>query len=136
LTVEHGNESATIGVREGGIIFATSAGAPRLGEVLRNEGLLDEAALEAAIRVQRRQKSAGFLGQLLADLDLVSREAAKQVIERQILRVLADVMRWPDSDYRFESMERSWDGLVVPACCDIGQYLVRVALLKVKPIPA
>jgi hypothetical protein len=45
-------------------------------------------------------------------------------------------MRWPDSDYRFESMERSWDGLVVPACCDIGQYLVRVALLKVKPIPA
>jgi hypothetical protein len=136
LTAAHATAPATTGVRAGANIFATSAGAPRLGEVLRNEGLLDEAALEAAIRVQRRQKSAGFLGQLLADLDLVSREAAKQVIERQILRVLADVMRWPDSDYRFESMERSWDGLVVPACCDIGQYLVRVALLKVKPIPA
>ena len=132
LTIVSAEGSATIGLREGGVLFATSPNTPRLGDVLRNEGLVDEEALESAIRVQRRQKEAGFLGQLLTDFNLVSREAARQVIERQILRVFSEVMSWREAEYRFEPVERSWDGVVVPSCCDVGQYLIRVALLKNK----
>lgn len=132
LTITGEKGVATIAMVEGGVLFASSHGTPRLGEFLVEKGIVDEKDLEAVLKHQRRKKVTQLLGTILLDLGLVSQEAAELGIEAQITTVLLDVLSWRDGEFRFEPTDMKWDKAVVPQCRQIGTYMLRVAMLQAK----
>jgi hypothetical protein len=132
LTITGEKGVATIAMVEGGVLFASSHAAPRLGEFLVDKGIVEQKDLEAVLKLQRRKKVSQLLGTILMDLGLVSREAAELGIEAQITQVLLDVLSWKDGEFRFEPTEMKWDKAVVPQCRQVGTYMLRVAMLQAK----
>jgi len=132
LTISGDNGIATVALREGGVLFASSHNAPRLGEFLVEKGIVDPNDLEAVLKHQRRKKVAQLLGTILLDLGLVSQEAAEMGIETQITHVLLDVLGWQEGEFRFEPSEIAWDQVIVPQCQQVGTYMLRVAMLQAK----
>lgn len=132
LTITGEKGVATIAMVEGGVLFASSHGTPRLGEFLVEKGIVEQKDLEAVLKLQRRKKVSQLLGTILMDLGLVSQEAAELGIEAQITQVLLDVLSWKDGEFRFEPTDMKWDKAVVPQCRQIGTYMLRVAMLQAK----
>jgi hypothetical protein len=132
LTISGEKGIATVALREGGVLFASSHNTPRLGEFLVDKGIVDPNDLEAVLKHQRRKKVAQLLGTILMDLGLVSQEAAELGIETQITRVLLDVLGWEEGEFRFEPSEIGWDQVLVPQCQQVGTYMLRVAMLQAK----
>ena len=132
LTITGEKGVATIAMVEGGVLFASSHGTPRLGEFLVEKGIVEQKDLEAVLKLQRRKKVSQLLGTILMDLGLVSQEAAELGIESQITQVLLDVLSWRDGEFRFEPTDMKWDKAVVPQCRQIGTYMLRVAMLQAK----
>lgn len=132
LTISGERGVATIAMVEGGVLFASSHGTPRLGEFLVEKGIVEAKDLEAVLKLQRRKKVSQLLGTILMDLGLVSQEAAELGIEAQITQVLLDVLSWRDGEFRFEPTDMKWDQAVVPQCRQIGTYMLRVAMLQAK----
>jgi hypothetical protein len=132
LTITGEKGVATIAMVEGGVLFASSHGTPRLGEFLVEKGIVEAKDLEAVLKLQRRKKVSQLVGTILMDLGLVSQEAAELGIEAQITQVLLDVLSWKDGEFRFEPTDMKWDKAVVPQCRQIGTYMLRVAMLQAK----
>ena len=132
LTITGEKGVATIAMVEGGVLFASSHGTPRLGEFLVEKGIVEQKDLEAVLKLQRRKKVSQLLGTILMDLGLVSQEAAELGIEAQITQVLLDVLSWKDGEFRFEPTDMKWDKAVIPQCRQIGTYMLRVAMLQAK----
>jgi hypothetical protein len=132
LTITGDKGVATIAMAEGGVLFASSHGTPRLGEFLVEKGIVEQNDLDAVLKLQRRKKVAQLLGTILIDLGLVSTEAAELGIESQITQVLLDVLSWKEGEFRFEPTEMEWDKVLVPPCQQIGTYMLRVAMLQAK----
>jgi hypothetical protein len=132
LTITGEKGVATIAMVEGGVLFASSHGTPRLGEFLVEKGIVEQKDLEAVLKLQRRKKMSQLLGTILMDLGLVSQEAAELGIEAQITQVLLDVLSWRDGEFRFEPTDMKWDKAVIPQCRQIGTYMLRVAMLQAK----
>ena len=132
LTISGEKGIATVALREGGVLFASSHNTPRLGEFLVDKGIVDANDLEAVLKHQRRKKVAQLLGTILMDLGLVSQEAAELGIETQITHVLLDVLGWEEGEFRFEPSEIAWDQVLVPQCQQVGTYMLRVAMLQAK----
>ncbi len=132
LTITGEKGVATIAMVEGGVLFASSHGALRLGEFLVEKGIVEQKDLEAVLKLQRRKKVTQLLGTILLDLGLVSQEAAELGIEAQITQVLLDVLSWKDGEFRFEPTDMKWDKAVVPQCRQVGTYMLRVAMLQAK----
>jgi len=132
LTITGEKGVATIAMVEGGVLFASSHGTPRLGEFLVEKGIIEAKDLEAVLKLQRRKKVSQLVGTILMDLGLVSQEAAELGIEAQITQVLLDVLSWRDGEFRFEPTDLKWDKAVVPQARQIGTYMLRVAMLQAK----
>ncbi len=132
LTITGERGVATIAMVEGGVLFASSHGTPRLGEFLVEKGIIEAKDLEAVLKLQRRKKVTQLMGTILMDLGLVSQEAAELGIEAQITQVLLDVLSWKDGEFRFEPTDLKWDKAIVPQCRQIGTYMLRVAMLQAK----
>ena len=58
LTISGEKGIATVALREGGVLFASSHNTPRLGEFLVDKGIVDANDLEAVLKHQRRKKVA------------------------------------------------------------------------------
>jgi hypothetical protein len=122
--------TASIEFREGEIFLANSTMTSKLGELIVKKGLVSSEKLDAALWVQRQDKEWRALGRVLVDVRLLQEATVQSVIEEQIARVLDEVLRWDQGTFRFERRPPSNGVLIVPQCRDLGQYEVKVAMLR------
>lgn len=122
--------AATIGFSDGEILCASSTMAPKLGELLAEKGLVSREKLDAALWVQRQEREWRMLGRVLLDVRLLTLAQVESGIEEQITRVLDDIFRWDQGTFRFEQQPPTRGELILPPCRDLGQYEVRVAILR------
>ncbi len=122
--------TAAIEFREGEIFLANSTMTSKLGELIVKRGLVSSEKLDAALWVQRQDKEWRALGRVLVDVRLLPEATVQAAIEEQVARVLDEVLRWDHGTFRFERRAPANGMLIVPACRDLGQYEVKVAMLR------
>lgn len=121
---------ASIGFRDGEIVYANSTLSGTLGDMLVEKKLVGREKLDAALWIQKQDKEWRALGRVLLDVRLLTLEQVEQAIEAQIARVLDDLLRWDNGSFRFEHRPPEKGAMVLPPCRDLGQYEVRIALLR------
>jgi hypothetical protein len=122
--------NASIGFRDGEILWASSTLSGTLGDLLVEGKLVSREKLDAALWVQRQDKEWRALGRVLLDVRLLTLGQVEQAIEAQIARVLDDILRWESGTFRFEHRPPEKGAMVLPPCRDLGQYEVRIAILR------
>jgi hypothetical protein len=101
LRLDRGEERATIGFYQGKIISAQATGAPRVGDLLLRQGLVDRRRLEEALSAQGVGASRRSLGQVLLASGLLTKGQLKAVVEEQIRQTLARLLAWDDGEFEF-----------------------------------
>jgi hypothetical protein len=122
--------TATIGFRDGEILFASSTFSGTFGDLVVEQGLVSRERLDAALWVQREDKEWRALGQVLLDVKVLTLEQIENAIETQIARVLDEILRWDNGTFRFEHREPEKGAMILPRCRDLGQYEVRIAMRR------
>jgi hypothetical protein len=130
LTVSADYASACVAFEEGLILSASGTNLPRLGEILVEKGLVSPEKLDAALWVQRQDKQWRALGQVMVDVRLLQLPVVEAAIEEQIARVLDQLLRWNEGTFKFVEQAPARGALIVPPCRDLGQYEVKVAMLR------
>lgn len=136
FTASTAYDTASIDFRDGEVLCARSTWTPRFGELLVEKGLVSAEKLDAALWVQRQDKEWRALGRVLVDVRLLSVAAVESAIEGQIARVLDEILRWDRGTFRFEQQPPTPGTLILPPCRDLGQYEVKVAMLRANAAPA
>lgn len=101
LRLTRGEAEASIGFHQGRIIWAQATGAPRIGELLLRQGLLDRRQLEAALAAQRQGGGKRSFGKILVEAGIVTPTQLKALVEEQIRRTVALVLAWEDGEFEF-----------------------------------
>ena len=122
--------NAKVGFRDGEIIYASSTLSGTLGDLIVDRKLVSREKLDAALWVQRQDKEWRALGRVLLDVRLLTLDQVEQAIEAQIARVLDELLRWESGNFRFEHRPPEKGAMVLPPCRDLGQYEVRIAILR------
>ena len=130
LTASTAYANASIGFEGGEILFANATSLPKFGEMLVEKGLVSREQLDAALWIQRQDKQWRALGLVILDVKLQSLAVLEAAIEEQITRVLDEVLRWDRGTFRFDERPPAKGALILPQCRDLGQYEVKVALLR------
>ncbi len=135
LTASTAYQTASLGFRDGEILYACSTLTPKLGEMLVEKGLVSPEKLDAALWVQRQDKEWRALGRVLVDVRLLSLAAVEALVEAQIVRGLDEILRWDRGTFRFEPKPLETATLILPPCRDLGQYEVKVAMVRASAAP-
>lgn len=103
LTFTEGTARAALIFRQGDLV-AASHEPPRcrLGDALRERGLISEETLRWALQVQRRIMPPPPLGTVLIDLGAISVEALRRVVQAQMEGVLTELVSWENGTFKFE----------------------------------
>jgi hypothetical protein len=105
LTLTEGVSRAWVVFRQGDILAASvGEGGDALGQTLLKRGIIDQEALQAALRVQQSLKPPELLGRVLLDLNLIGAETLAAVITDQVEEVLGELMYWENGSFKFEPM--------------------------------
>jgi len=115
--------STGLGVVEfvmGMIAGATSPGCNNIGALLRAEGLATEEQAEAASRLQADTGDQRLMGAILLEQGLVTPEALRSVLERQVMLALREMTTWSEGAFAFspESEGTSSAELEIRVACD------------------
>jgi hypothetical protein len=102
LSLQRAGEQAEITFHRGAIVGARSASSRLLGELLLEEGLIDEERLEAALREQQQEPEPRSLGQILLAGDTVSIEEVRDAIRGQIEKTIYELVTWAHGSFVFE----------------------------------
>jgi hypothetical protein len=122
LSLVRGMVAWQLRLRQGMVTVASSpAGSPRLGRLLVERGLLEEAALAGAL--ERSRRSHARLGRTLERAGLVSAEAVAALLAERIRRVLDEVLAWSDGRFVFDEGEGR-ERAAVSAAVDLGAHLM------------
>jgi len=130
LTVSADYASASVAFEGGLILSASGTNVPKLGEILVEKRLVSPEKLDAALWVQKQDKQWRALGQVMVDVRLLQFPVVEAAIEEQITRVIDQLLRWDHGTFKFVEQAPARGALVVPPCRDLGQYEVKVALLR------
>lgn len=94
-----------------GAVISPEILVPRLGEYLLERGIIQQASLDQALKVQRQKTQAGepaLLGRVLVELGFVAPETIDQVITEQILQ-LQSALRQYNAQLEQRVQERTHD---------------------------
>ncbi|BDG09115.1 DUF4388 domain-containing protein [Anaeromyxobacter paludicola] len=105
LTVSSGEAEAEISLHKGRIVNAWGPGSKKLGELLRDAGLVDEETLEAALFTQGAEQPRRSLGQILIGMEAVAPEDMYRAVERQIEQTVHQLVTWTRGTFRFDVNE-------------------------------
>jgi hypothetical protein len=72
-----------------------------LGNILVSQGMLDEAALQRALALQKRQADVP-LGMILVEMGAVSGQTLETVVRKQIEEIIYDLLAWEEGFFNFE----------------------------------
>jgi len=101
LTLNCGEAKAGIGFHQGRIVNAWAPGGKRLGELLIEAGVLQQATLEEALRRQESEHPRRSLGQILVAMNAADSETIYRTIEQQIERTVYDLVTWNQGTFHF-----------------------------------
>ncbi len=101
LVLESGARRAEIGFHRGRIISAWTPDAKRLGQLLLDAGLVDDARLERAIARQNEEVPRVSLGKILVEMDCVTREELRDAVAEQIEKTIYDLVTWRAGQFDF-----------------------------------
>jgi hypothetical protein len=101
LSIRNGDEEALIGFERGRLVSAWSPLSLRLGELLLQAGALDDASLQRALQVQEEERPRRPIGQILVRMGATTPEMIREVIAREIERVIQEVLAWPTGIFDF-----------------------------------
>src|SRR5437016_11363343 len=123
LTLNCGEAKAGIGFHQGRIVNAWAPGGKRLGELLIEAGVLQQATLEEALRGQESEHPRRSLGQILVAMKAVDSDTIYRTIEQQIERTVYDLVTWNQGTFHFalDDLKPIDDIAVVPG--DVIRHL-------------
>jgi hypothetical protein len=101
LSIHAGEEEALIGFERGRLVSGWSSRSLRLGELLLGSGALDEPTLQRALEAQEVERPRRAIGQILVRQGATTPEIIRQVIAREIERVVKEVLAWPTGTFDF-----------------------------------
>lgn len=101
LSIHAGEEEALIGFERGRLVSAWSPSSLRLGEMLLQAGAIDEPTLQRALGAQEAERPRRTVGQILVRQDATTPEVIRQVVGREIERVVKEVLAWPVGTFDF-----------------------------------
>ncbi|HZX93736.1 MAG TPA: DUF4388 domain-containing protein [Myxococcales bacterium] len=101
LTLKSGETSAEIGFHQGKIVNAVGPGTKRLGDLLIENNVIDQGALDHALREQEAQVPRRSLGQVLLAMNVLTPETMYRAIEQQIERTVYDLVTWTHGTFHF-----------------------------------
>ena len=102
LIVEKGKDSFEIVFWNGMIINThptTAIDKELLGRKLVKAGLISEQQLKRALEIQ--EENYNYLGEILVDLEILSKEKLEQIIHNQIYDILSELFQWEEGSYTF-----------------------------------
>ena len=103
LALTRRDSQAVIVFRSGKIIYAASSTAREtLGSLLLCRQMIDEDGLARALEIQHRATEEKRLGTILVEIGLLTEEALRQVITRQIEGVIGEIMQWDGGFFKFD----------------------------------
>lgn len=103
LLVERGDEKIEVLFWNGMIISAHTVAKDDkdlLGERLVRSGLLNDAQLQRALSIQ--QKNRQHIGEILVEMNLISKEMLDRIIHNQIYDTFSDLLGWKEGSYVFQ----------------------------------
>jgi hypothetical protein len=101
LTLTCGEAEAGIGFHQGRIVNAWAPGGKRLGELLIEAGILQQATLDEALRRQESEHPRRSIGQILVAMNAVDSETIYRTVEQQIERTVYDLVTWNQGTFHF-----------------------------------
>jgi hypothetical protein len=101
LSIHAGEEEALIGFERGRMVSGWSSRSLRLGELLFAAGALDEPALQRALEAQEIERPRRAIGQILVRQGATTPDVIRQVVGREIERVVREVLAWPLGTFDF-----------------------------------
>lgn len=103
LSLTRRDSQGVIVFRAGKIIYAASSAAREtLGSLLLCRQLLDEEELARALEIQHGDSEEKRLGTILVEHGLLSEDALRGVIARQIEGVISEFMQWQGGFFKFD----------------------------------
>lgn len=102
LSLQRGNEQGEITFHHGAIVGARCPSSRKIGELLREEGILDQAALDDALRTQSKEQPPQSLGQILLSHGAVPMDAVRDAVRGQIEKTIYELVTWAHGSFVFE----------------------------------
>ena len=122
--------TATIALRKGNILWATSNKTQRLGDSLVEKGFVDRDVLEGVLSMQKRKRTRDPVCRILCELGLLSEEVARMEIEQQTTDVFVDALGWGRGTMRVEAAAADTVDEALNTGQEIEPLLVRAALVR------
>ncbi len=97
---------AEIGFHDGRIVSAWSPGHRRLGDLLIAAGIINQQALDAALKLQQQEDGERILGQILLTEGVITRQDVHRVMKEQVQASIFDLLTWRFGSFHFEMDER------------------------------
>jgi hypothetical protein len=101
LTVTCAREESIIGFERGRIVNAWNPRSRRVGELLVAAGLIDDSTLAAALQAQNAERPRRTLGQILVRMGAASAEGIRDVMAREIERVVGEMLACKTGTFDF-----------------------------------
>ncbi len=100
LELEAGNNMGTILFHEGSILFAFSPYSRAIGDLLVEDGVITDAELLQALKVQKNGPHVP-IGSILIETGKVSYDVIEKMVHEQIRRSLAEFATWKGLNFHF-----------------------------------
>jgi hypothetical protein len=101
LTINNGREEGFIGFERGRIVSAWNPRTRRVGELLVAAGLIDEGILVTALETQNVERPRRNIGQILVRMGATTPEAIRDVMAKEIERVVGEIFSWKTGTFLF-----------------------------------
>lgn len=106
LTINHGSNTVSLGLRNGKLVNSSSLGRPRkLGQMFLHRGIIARQALEEALQLQKEQNPPVLLGKILLERRLITPEQLQKVIRLQLEEEMWDLFALQEGTFKFEHGE-------------------------------
>jgi len=102
----------------------------RLGEILIKEGLLDDAKLDRALRVQKRLEAHKRLGEVLVELGYVSRTKIKEMVKKYRKTIRLSDLLIEKNLITVQDLMTAVGYMKEHPGTDLGEYLVNEGILN------
>lgn len=101
LTVTCNEEQGIVGFERGRIVNAWNPRSRRMGELLVSAGVVDEGTLASALAAQNAERPRRTLGQILVRMGASTAEAIRDVMAREIERVVGETLGYKTGMFDF-----------------------------------
>jgi hypothetical protein len=101
LTITCGKEEGIIGFEHGRIVNAWNPRSRRVGELLVAAGVIDDGTLASALAAQSAERPRRTLGQILVRMGATTPDAIRDVMAREIERVVGEILACKSGTFDF-----------------------------------